>query len=492
MPEATKLDTVQHFPGGTATLVSGARSRRFLLSRLGALSAMAGTAVLAACGATASSNKPNQVTGATSGNAEKQAAQAPQTNQAPARTLAPAAIQFWPTWSGKFQVDGMNALIEAFQQDVPQVTVEMTPFSGKYDKIVTAVAGGNAPDVATVASGKLPEFARSKIVQAFDSRLAKSSIARRDKFYPAQWESASWEGKVYGLPAMENGPSPFLFWNQAHFEEKGLPADRPPADLDEARHYAELLTVQQPGGKIERLGWEPLTEAGNSLLGYWSLAYRATWYDPKNKKIDLVKPEYVAAVEYIAGVTKQVGAENIAEYRKVYKRWNAPDAGMAQGAESMKVSSYVSAGTLANNAPDQRIAIGWAPPQKRGATFVEVGNGWNVSLATGAAQGDAGFRFMEWLTTPRASQLLLDNIGWIAFNKEVAEKLNVEKYPTLRIALDAPAKAKQISAPTFLPIDTGPVTAGINDVITGKLSAKEMLQQVTQQLQNDLDNVLRS
>lgn len=414
-------------------------------------------------------------------------ARSPQTAQA----LAPATIQFWPTWAGQFQVDGMTRVYQAFMQEVPQVTVEMTPFQGQFDKVITAVAAGTAPDVVTVSGSNVVQFGRRSIIQPLDTRMASSRIARKDKFLPAQMEAASWQGKVFGIPAWEHGPTPFLFWNQAHFAEKGLPVDRAPATLEEARLYAERLTEQVPGGPITRLGWEPLTEAGGALLGYWARAYNVTWYDPKTNKLDLLQPGLVSAVEYISGIHRKLTPQAIQEFRRQYPRWNGPNAGMAQGAESMKVSSYVSTGTLANNAPNQRIAIGWAPavtPRQ----FTQLGGAWTVTLPVGALHPEAAFRFMEYLTTPEANQLILDHIGWIGYNKEVAQKLDIGKVPNLRFVLDAPSAAKEVTAPVILPVPTDAVGTGMQRVIEGQISAREMLQEAQRLIQAELDEALRA
>jgi multiple sugar transport system substrate-binding protein len=79
-------------------------------------------------------------------------------------------------------------------------------------------------------------FALRKAVQPLDGLLARSKIAGRSVFVPAQLETATWNGQVYGLPAFDNGPSPFLFWNPPLLQDGGLDAGRPPATSEDARH----------------------------------------------------------------------------------------------------------------------------------------------------------------------------------------------------------------------------------------------------------------
>jgi ABC-type glycerol-3-phosphate transport system substrate-binding protein len=331
-------------------------------------------------------------------------------------------------------------------------------------------------------------FARQGLVQALDSRLAKSQL--KELFYPAQWETATWNGKSFGVPARAHHPDPFLYWNQAHFEEAGFPADKPPTTLEETRRYADRLIKIDAAGQITRLGFDPFIESASNLLNYWSWAYNVTWYDAKSSRINLVQPGLVAAVEYIASIYRTIGPDRMADYRKRFGSYNSPNAAMPSGVESMKVSSGVSAGTLANNAPQVRVGIGWAPAEQA-RRFISVGGGHFNCLSTNAPHADAAWKFIEWLTSPRANQMMLDEIGWIAYNKELLKGLDLKRMPNLRFVLDAPAQAQQVLAPVVLPINTDVVGAGVQRVIRGEQAAREMLADVTRALQADLDDALR-
>jgi multiple sugar transport system substrate-binding protein len=160
--------------------------------------------------------------------------------------------------------------------------------------------------------------------------------------------------------------------------------------------------------------------------------------------------------------------------------------------ESLKLSSGVSVGTLALNAPQLRVSIGWAPAAERGKSVIQLGNGHYMCLAKGAPQPEAAWRFLEFLTTAPAGQLMFDRIGWISYNKEVAQALDTRRAPNARFALDAPAKAQQVLAAVVLPVETTMVADGLQRVLRGEQSAREMLQQATKELQTALDDALRS
>src|SRR5436190_7962672 len=401
----------------------------------------------------------------------------------------PATIQFWPTWAAQFQVDGINKMAQAYHQEHPLITIEVTPYSGNYAKIISADAAGSPPDMHSLPGDQMGPFARQQLTQALEPFIAKSQL--KERFFPAQWEVATRNGKIHGVPAWDHHPNPILFWNQAHFEEAGYPTDKGPATLDEARKYAERLTKANADGGILRLGFDPLAESGNGLLGYWATAYNVTtWYDDKTHKFNFNQPGLVAALDYIGGLYKLYGPDQVKAYRAKYGTFNSPTAGMPQGVESMKVSSGVSTGTLALNAAQVRVGVGWTPLEKA-RKYVEVGGGHFNVLATGAAHADQAWQFIAWLTTPVANQLMLASIGWIAYNKDLAKGLDVSHVPNMRFVLDAPTKADQVAAPIVLPISTAAMADGVQRVINGQQGPREMLADVQKQLQYDLDDVLR-
>src|SRR5262249_32221972 len=152
------------------------------------------------------------------------------TSEGSATLAGPATVEFWFHWGANRGQDKVN---DAFHAQVPEVTIKTTPNGDSLDKLVAAVAAGTSPDGVTLSGSSLIQSARRGLIQPLDLRVAKSKIAPREKFYPAQLETYTWNGKLYGVPAWENGPGPFLFWNKDHLREQGFAPDRPPANLAE-------------------------------------------------------------------------------------------------------------------------------------------------------------------------------------------------------------------------------------------------------------------
>lgn len=59
-----------------------------------------------------------------------------------------AFLNYWTGWSG-FEYDELQKMVDKFNESHPEIFVNMSTVFGQYEKVLTAIAGGNPPDVAT-------------------------------------------------------------------------------------------------------------------------------------------------------------------------------------------------------------------------------------------------------------------------------------------------------------------------------------------------------
>ena len=109
-------------------LTQGTLSRRSFLQMMGA-----GTAAVALAACTAPMTPGAQPAGGAA---------------APAAT-GPAFLNYWTGWSG-FEFDALQKQVDKFNEEHKDKSfVNMTTVFGQYDKVLTAIAGGNPPDVVS-------------------------------------------------------------------------------------------------------------------------------------------------------------------------------------------------------------------------------------------------------------------------------------------------------------------------------------------------------
>ena len=107
-----------------------------------------------------------------------------------------------------------------FQANNPNVRVSVTPFAhGDMEvKVLTAVAGGTAPDVAYLHMDWAATFASKQVVIPLDDYTKSSDIM--DDIYPSAVASFQGFGRTWGLPVVSQPQ--FVLYNQNVVEPLGL------------------------------------------------------------------------------------------------------------------------------------------------------------------------------------------------------------------------------------------------------------------------------
>jgi multiple sugar transport system substrate-binding protein len=134
-------------------------------------------------------------------------------------------VRFWQFWDLAV-IEPMVERFEAANPDIDVVVEQLTWKSG-LEKIQAAMASGTQPDLCELGSTWLPRFSYEGVLA--DVTGVYEAVA--DSFL--MWDSARWQGRVYGLPWVQG--SRVLFYNRDLFRRAGLDPDRPPET------WAELL-----------------------------------------------------------------------------------------------------------------------------------------------------------------------------------------------------------------------------------------------------------
>ena len=112
-------------------------------------------------------------------------------------------LQLWHHWSTS-RHPLLQARVEAFMELYPHINVVETlqPQDGIVEKLLTAIAGGSAPDVAMLHRRNLQAFAAEGALVPIDSYIAEAGI-EEGYWYPGEYSSNIFDGQIYGLPLTE-------------------------------------------------------------------------------------------------------------------------------------------------------------------------------------------------------------------------------------------------------------------------------------------------
>lgn len=150
-------------------------------------------------------------------------------------------------------IDGMAA---DFEKENPGIKVKPI-YAGSYQdtiaKTLTAVKGGDAPQVAVILSTDMFTLIDEDAIVPFDS-LAKTDDDRAwlKGFYPGFMENSQTGGKTWGIPFQRS--TVVMYWNKELFREAGLDPDKAPQDWNELVEMGKKLTKRDASGNVTTWG----------------------------------------------------------------------------------------------------------------------------------------------------------------------------------------------------------------------------------------------
>ena len=407
------------------------------------------------------------------------------------KALPPAKVTFFTHWGAQHQLEGQQQTLAAFEQDNPGITVEMVTNAATAEKVVSAVAAGEPPDLVAQSAGRLIPLALKSVWRPLEDMMKGTSVVKRENYSDVQLKLFTWKGKLYGIPAFEHSGLPALAYNIAHFEEVGLDPSKPPRTPTELMATHEKLTSIE-SGSIRRLGIDPRDASGGGY-GSWAAVWGVTWWDPDALKLELNQPGLIDVHNFVVSFYRQDRATQIAEFRKQYATWTQAKSGIALGTQSMQLNGYWTPGEL-RMLPEKPARMGytWWPNPK--AEKVAIAQGWSGAIPADAKLPEHGWRLLEFFASVKGGQIMFDTIGWLNGSKQFLREGKFDAVPDLKFFLDMPAKADRSEAGYATPIQ-GEIDEeyqkGMTAVIAGQQTVKAMFDDLQTRMKQKLEEALQ-
>lgn len=157
-----------------------------------------------------------------------------------------------------------------------KVNFEQIPWANRDQKVLTALAANNGPDVFYVIPDQMPQYADAGMLLELTPYLEDNDM---DDFVESALLSTTWKDKVYGLPILQEAYT--LLYNVDVVKAIGEDPTKLPATWDEFEEWAAkakakdfYATSFQGGGSMNgtlypflwQAGGEVLTEDGEVLI----------------------------------------------------------------------------------------------------------------------------------------------------------------------------------------------------------------------------------
>ncbi len=351
---------------------------------------------LAGCGSTPSANAPAAPAGTPAAGAATAVPAQPSGAQ-------PVTIT-WGFWGSPEEKASHERVAAAFEASHPgyKIVVWHQPWDEYFTKLKTLWASGDASQIPDVLFlWPTPSYAATGVLAELAPFIQQSNYDLND-YWPALLESASYDGKVYGLPR-DIGVE-VLYYNKTIFDEVGLAYPTDQWTWDDLRGAAQKLSVVEPNGRVKRYGLA--IEGGKWSL--WVNQNKGTILDDMRNpsSCTLTEPAAAQAIGFFADLVNNKQAIRDADLSQA-----GGDAAVFQSGQaamiiqnSSRVSAFNQAGLSYDVAP---------VPIPSGGQRAATAGGAAWAISEQSDNKEAAWVFLSWLQSAEGGEKLYTEAGEI-------------------------------------------------------------------------------
>jgi multiple sugar transport system substrate-binding protein len=306
----------------------------------------------------------------------------------PQEPSEPVTIRF-SVFSSVAESPQMKKFKAQFESEHPNITVEFEgvgPAQAK-DKLLTQIAGGNAPDAAFVDASFVQDLASRGALTNLDGYIAGADSVAPEDFVEGFRNSALFDGSMYGLPF--DGETTGLFYRTDLFQQAGI--DGPPETWEEFEQAAATLTrpadnqygVAMFSSEAAYYFYPWLWQAGGDVL------------TEDGQSMALNTPEAIEAAEFYVNIARKYAPPDYLPTDS----WEGRVT-FASGKSAMYIAGSWFAGNTILEFPDIEGKWASAPLPRGDAGCATTVAGDSLIVLGDSEQQDAAWMWIEFLARP--------------------------------------------------------------------------------------------
>lgn len=171
-----------------------------------------------------------------------------------------AVVSFWGLGSeGEF----VQKLIPKFEKENPgiKVQVQMMPWTAAQEKLISAFASDNLPDVFQLGNTWIPQFAQLQAIAELSEYVKASRVIKKEKYFEGIWDTNVLDSLVYGIPWYID--TRVLFYRTDVLQKAGF--NSPPKTWDEL--YTLSKRIKEANKNAEKYAiYIPTNEWANFVI----------------------------------------------------------------------------------------------------------------------------------------------------------------------------------------------------------------------------------
>ncbi len=328
----------------------------------------------------------------------------------------PVTITFWHGYNADVETPFLeNTIIPAFEATHPNIKVESVniPYDQFHQKLITAMAGGTAPDLTRMDIIWVPEFADMGALANL-SEVMSDFNTYKDAVFPGPLSTNFYNGSYYGLPLDTN--TRVLIYNKAVFAAAGI--ENPPATMDEFTTDCE---------KIKALGQDIYCFADGGTYGWavdpwiWSFGGDMTSPDYTKATGFLNGPDTVAAYQFLKD-----GVDKGYIHPGIMGGGVDTNGGLGTGTIAMDLDGPWFPPSFSQQFPDAEYGMALMPAGKGGS--VSVVGGEDIVMFQQSQNKEAAAEFLRYMLS-LDTQMQMASVGQMPVLQATTEADNLAKLP---------------------------------------------------------------
>lgn len=334
-----------------------------------------------------------------------------------APSAAPVTITFWHGYNADVETPFLEkTIIPAFEATHPNIKVESVniPYDQFHQKLITAMAGGTAPDLARLDIIWVPEFADMGALANLSDTMSDFATYK-DAVFPGPLSTNYLNGSYYGLPLDTN--TRVLIYNKAVFKAAGI--DTPPATIDE---------FTADCAKIKALGPDIYCFADGGTYGWamdpwiWSFGGDMTAPDLSKATGSLNGPDTVAAYQFLKD-----SIDKGYIHPGIMGGGVDTNGGLGQGTIAMDLDGPWFPPSFSTQFPNVEYGMALMPAGKGGS--ISVVGGEDIVMFQQSKNKEAAAEFIRYMLS-LDTQMQMASIGQMPVLKATTEGDNLAKLPS--------------------------------------------------------------
>jgi multiple sugar transport system substrate-binding protein len=316
----------------------------------------------------------------------------------------PVTITLWNGFTER-ELGVIKRAVAGFHASHPWITVKVVGGVND-DKIIAAIRGGNAPDVAqSFTADNTGAFCSSGGWIDLKPYMDKSGIDA-SMFPQAVQTYTQFDGKRCALPMLADTYG--LYYNKDLFRKSGITT--PPKTMSELTEDAKKLTVRD-GDSFKVVGFDPAQGFYENAPAHYGPLFGASWVDGDNKSVISKQPGWVEFMKWQKDLIDFYGFDKLRRWQAgAGDEFSASNA-FERGKLAMAIDGEYRTAFIKAEHPD--LNYGTAPmpvadshPELYGAGYV-TGN--IVGIPKSAKHKDAAWELVKYLTTDEHGLSVLSN-----------------------------------------------------------------------------------